>query len=69
MAEVKEEKGNCNLFWTLSSGEHQNLLDEAIDKLNAIKAENERLRKEEIRFRDFFIQIRDKIDNFYKETK
>lgn len=32
---IEKEKEDSNLFWRLSSGEHQNLLDEAIEKLES----------------------------------
>lgn len=40
----EKSKNNHNLFWTLQSGEHQNLLDEAIDKIDELTAENARLK-------------------------
>jgi hypothetical protein len=39
---IEGEKKDSNLFWTLQSGEHQNLLYEAIEKME----ETERLLRE-----------------------
>jgi hypothetical protein len=41
---IEGEKADSNLWWRLSSGDHQNLLDEAIDRIAALATENERLR-------------------------
>jgi hypothetical protein len=41
---IEGEKADPNLWWRLSSGDHQNLLDEAIDRSAELVAANERLR-------------------------
>ena len=38
---IEKGKEDSNLFWRLSSGEHQNLLDEAIEKLEIAEANNQ----------------------------
>lgn len=34
---LKQEKQDNNLFWRLSSGEHQSLLDEALEKIEELE--------------------------------
>lgn len=36
---IERSKVDSNLFWRLPSGDHQNLLDEAIDRSNLGKAD------------------------------
>ena len=36
---LKQEKNDPNLWWRLSSGEHQNLFEEAVGHLNDMRVE------------------------------
>ena len=40
----KAEQDDSNLFWRLQSGETLNLLDEAIEEIEQLEAENKKLK-------------------------
>ena len=68
---IKKYEINDNEFWILSSGEHQNLLDEAIEKIEKLEEENRLMRIVLIDIWDLSLNKvltnQQKLDKIYKQ--